>query len=235
MVYGVAYLSSRWVLRQPSWLLQSMLSMVGFAILLYAWGGLEGLRNIVLAWVIAALWSAGLNIVGQEVGWHRVILLHDMFVAGPLKPLHYLIGLFLVSLIFPCIELLILLPIALLLNALWDLLLAIVLGLPVLLSGITLGLTIVMRIEKPINVSAITNPIAWLLIILPPVYYPAWILPHQIRPIALLIPTSAAAEIVRQLVGMGASINILYPMTILFAWILIGTIMASKTIKWGLV
>ena len=48
-VYGIAYLTSRWIFRQPAWLIQSMLAIVGFAILLYAWGGVEGLKNIIVA------------------------------------------------------------------------------------------------------------------------------------------------------------------------------------------
>ena len=233
-IYGIAYLSSRWIIRQPVWLIQSTLSLIGFAVLLYAWGGLEGLKHIIIAWIIGGLWGTGVNIVGQEVGWHRMMYLHDMFIASPVKPVHYLIGVFTMSLTFPVIELLVMIPLAYMLNA-WNILfISLLMGLPVLLASIMLGLIIVMRVEKPINISAITNPISWLLVVLPPVYYPAWILPEQARIIALAIPTSAAAEIARQLTGLGTSINILYPTIIVATWVIAGIILASKTIKWGL-
>lgn len=49
-----------------------------------------------------------------------------------------------------------------------------------------------MRIKKPVKVSAITNPISWLLVILPPVYYPVSIIPEHLGPITLTPPTSSA-------------------------------------------
>ena len=233
-VLGIAYLTSRWVIRQPSWLIQSALSTVGFAILLYAWGGIEGLRNIIVAWVIGGLWSIGVNIVAQEVGWHRMMYLHEMLIASPIRPVHYLVGTFIMSLIFPVVGLVTIAPIAYLLSA-WGLMCwSLIMGLPVLLTGIMLGLAIVMRVERPVNISAITNPISWLLVILPPVYYPAWILPEPLRYVALAIPTSASAEIVRQLAGLGVSIDITYPIAVIAAWCSVSLLLASKTIKWGL-
>ena len=170
-VCGIAYLCSRWILRQPAWLIQNVLTLIGFSILLYAWGGVEGLRYIIIAWIIGGLWSTGVNIVAQEVGWHRMMYLHDMLIASPIKPVHYLIGMFITSLIFPVIGLLTMIPLAYILNAWNIMLISLIMGLPVLLTSIMVGLIIVMRIEKPVNISAITNPIAWLLVILPPVYY----------------------------------------------------------------
>lgn len=233
-VCGIAYLCSRWILRQPAWLIQNVLTLIGFSILLYAWGGVEGLRYIIIAWIIGGLWSTGVNIVAQEVGWHRMMYLHDMLIASPIKPVHYLIGMFITSLIFPVIGLLTMIPLAYILNAWNIMLISLIMGLPVLLTSIMVGLIIVMRIEKPVNISAITNPIAWLLVILPPVYYPAWILPQPLRYVALIIPTSASAEISRQLIGLGASISIWYPLTVITVWIIIGILLASRTIKWGL-
>ena len=234
IIYGVAYLDSRWIKRQPTWLLQSILSYIGFAVLLYAWGGVEGLRNLVLAMIISGLWSTGVNIVSQSVGWYRVSHVQDMFIASPVKPIHYIIGFFASAMIFPVTTILSILPIVYILNA-WNMvLLSLAIGLLVLLSGIMIGLYIVMSVEKPVNVSAITNPVSWLLVILPPVYYPASIIPEQLRLIALIPPTSAASEIIRQLTGLGTSVPIWYPATILCLWATIGVLLVSKTMKWGL-
>lgn len=233
-IFGIAYLTSRWIKRQPTWLLQSVLSYIGFAILLYAWGGITGLKNLIIAMLISGFWSVGVNIVGQEIGWARISGTQDMFIASPIKPLHFVIGIFIMSLIFPLIDLIALIPIVYILNAWNIMILALVIGLPVLLIGIMLGLIIVMRIRTPVNVSAITNPISWLLTILPPVYYPAWIIPEPARYIALTIPTSASAEIVRQLIGMGTSVPLWYPVIVVVLWITIGILTASKTIRWGL-
>mgnify|MGYP000082396449 CR=1 FL=1 len=233
-IYGIAYLASRWIFRQPAWLVQSVLTVVGFAILLYAWGGLEGLKNIIVAWIIGGLWSTGVNIVAQEVGWHRVSRLQDMLIASPIRPIHYLMGSFTSSLLFPMAGLASMIPLAFILNA-WNIvLLSLITGIVVLLISIMIGLAIVMRVERPVNVSAITNPIAWLLVIIPPVYYPAWILPEPLRYISLIVPTSASAEIVRQLAGLGVSVNILFPIIVVMIWVLISIVLSSRVIRWGL-
>ncbi len=237
IIYGIAYLESRWLKRQPTWILQSILSYIGFAVLLYAWGGLEGLRNLVVAMVIAGFWGTGVNIVAQSTGWNRVSRIQDMFIASPLGPLHYILGIFIFtsSLVFPLATMTAMLSIVGLVNAWRILLWSLAIGLPVLLVGIAIGLYVVMRIEKPVNVSAITNPISWLLVILPPVYYPSTILPGNLRPLSLIPPTSAAAEIVRQITGLTpATSTWWYPVMVLVAWASIGVILLSKTVKWGL-
>ncbi len=234
IVYGLLLLTSRWLRRQPTWLIQSTLSYIGFAVLLYAWGGIEGLKNVIIALVINGMWGTGVNIVAQDVGYYRLMRIQDMLIASPVKPYHYITAIFLSALAFPAASICVIIFIVGYINA-WAMLgFSLLVGLPVLLAGITLGLGIVLRIEKPVNVSAITNPISWLLSILPPVYYPAWLLPETIRPIALSLPTSAAAELARQFAGLGYSINPLYPVIVLIAWSIIGLLLASKTIRWGL-
>ncbi len=234
IVYGLLLLTSRWLRRQPTWLIQSTLSYIGFAVLLYAWGGIEGLKNVIIALVINGMWGTGVNIVAQDVGYYRLMRIQDMLIASPVKPYHYIVAIFLSALAFPATSIGVIVFVVGYINAWTALGFALLLGLPVLLAGITIGLSIVLRVEKPVNISAITNPISWLLSILPPVYYPAWLLPEALRPIALSLPTSAAAELARQLTGLGFSINPLYPMVVLVIWSTIGVLLATKTMKWGL-
>lgn len=234
IIYGLLILTSGIIRRQPTWLIQSTLSYIGFAVLLYAWGGINGLKNVIIALVINGMWGTGVNIVAQDVGYYRLMHIQDMLVASPIKPYHYIAAIFLSALIFPATSICVIIFIVGYINAWAMLVFSLLVGLPVLLSGITLGLGIVLRIEKPVNVSAITNPISWLLSILPPVYYPAWLLPETLRPIALSLPTSAAAELARQFTGLGYSINALYPALILIMWTVVGLVLASKTIRWGL-
>lgn len=233
MIYGVAYLTSRWIRRQPQWILQSALGYIGFAVLLYAWGGLKGLENLLVAMAIAGFWNTGVNIVAQNVGWYRIAKIQDMLIASPVTPLHYLVGLFLSSMAFPTAALAAAIPIAALLGAWGILLCSIAIGLVVLLLGVLLGLAIVLRVRNPVNVSAITNPIAWVLTILPPVYYPATVLPQVLRPIAMAVPTAAAAEIARQLSGMPPALPLWIPLASIATWCLAALIATSRIVKWG--
>ena len=229
------FLRSKFILRQPTWLLQSVLSYIGFAILLYVWGGVEGLRNLIIAMIVGGLWGTGINIVAQSVGWYRVSKVQEMFIVSPVGPIHYIVGTFLASIVFPLTALIALIPLIYVLNAWCVMIYSLLMGFTTLYVGIMVGLYIVLRVEKPMNVSAITNPISWLLTILPPVYYPASIIPNDtLRAISLLAPTSAAAEIARQLSGIKSIIDVSIPTTILTFWITLGTYLMIKSMKWGL-
>ena len=233
-IRGIAYLASRWIRRQPLWLVQDAFIVVGFAILMYIWGGVEGLKNVLVAWFISGSWGMGINFVSQSIGWDRQNRVMDMFIASPVKPMHYIIGYFISGLIFVAVDLMVMIPLIAYLNA-WNILFSSLVAVaPMLIVGTLVGLAIVMRIKKPTNISAITNPLQMLFIILPPVFYPAQVIPLNIRYFVLLIPTAAGAELARQLCGLSAWNNLWYPTIVLIAWVIIGVITSAKTVKWGM-
>ncbi len=47
---------------------------------------------------------------------------------------------------------------------------------------------------------------------LPPVFYPAYLLPSTLRYAVMVVPTAAAAELVRQVSGIGASVSAIVPL-----------------------
>ncbi len=233
-ISGVAYLASRWIRRQPIWLVQDLFIVIGFAIIMFVWGGLQGLKNVLVAWFISGAWGMGVNLVAQFIGWDKQGKVMDMFIASPVRPFHYVFGYFLSSLIFPVVDLAYMLVLIIYLNA-WTIVLAsLVAFLPLLLVSTLIGLAIVMRIKKPTNISAITNPLQMLLIIIPPVFYPASVIPETARYLVLLIPTAAGAEMARQLSGLSTWHNIWYPAAVLIAWVVIGIASSAKTVKWGM-
>lgn len=233
-ILGVAVLTSRWAVRQPAWLLQDALLLVAFGIILWAWGGVEAARSIVIAWIVGGMWSLGINLVGQEVGWSRVIGTLHMYVASPITPRIYMLGMLLgnISTIFP-IELAIITGIAYMLGSMELILAAMAAGLLLAPVSTMLGLSIAMRIRKPTNVSAITNPIAMVLMLLPPVFYPIAVVPGPLRPVALAIPTAAAAELARALAGYHNYYTTTEPLVALVLWALAAVVLASRTVKWG--
>ena len=233
-ISGVAYLASRWIRRQPIWLVQDLFVVIGFAVIMFVWGGLQGLKNVLVAWFIAGAWGMGVNLVAQFIGWDKQGKVMDMFIASPVRPFHYVFGYFISSLIFPVVDLAYMLILIIYLNA-WTIVLAsLVAFLPLLLISNLIGLAIVMRIKKPTNISAITNPLQMLLIILPPVFYPASVIPETARYFVLLTPTAAGAEIARELSGLSTWHNLWYPSVVLIAWVVIGIVSSAKTVKWGM-
>ncbi len=233
-ISGVVYLTSRWIRRQPLWLVQDLFIVVGFAILMFVWGGIAGLKNVLVAWFISGAWGMGVNLVAQSIGWDKQGKTMDMFIASPIKPFHYIFGYFLSSLIFLVADFLYMLPLVIFLDA-WGIVLASLIAVaPLLIISNLVGLSIVMRIKKPTNISAITNPIQMMLIILPPVFYPASVIPETARYFVLLIPTAAGAEIAREISGLSTWGNLWYPIGVLLGWVILGILTSSKTVRWGM-
>lgn len=232
-VLGVAALASRWVVRQPSWLIQDAVVALAFLIILYAWGGVEAARSVVAAWIVSGVWGAGVNAVGQEVGEARLFGMLDMFVASPVTPRQYLAGVLLASLplLAPSTAVLVLLAAPLgAMGLVAPSLAAALLLLPV---AVMTGLAIAMAVEKPTNIAAYTNPATILLTLLPPVFYPLKALPPWLRPAALLAPTASAAELARALAGYHNAYTWHIPLAALAAWNAAALAAARKLIRWG--
>ena len=234
MILGIAFLSTRWIKVQPMWLIQSFLITIGFFVLLYIWGGRYGVANYLIGAIIASMWSQGINIVAQDIAWYRIMRIYDMFVATELTPSAFILGVFVSSLAFVATGFAAYLPIAIAFNGFKYLALATLIGLGELAVSLLLGLAIALRVSVATNISAITNPISSILQILPPVFYPASMLPTAARYIAMACPTAAAAEIVRQVTGMGVAVPLWIPVVSLCAWLVAGFALSSRYMKWGL-
>lgn len=232
-VLGVAALESRWIIRQPAWLLQDLFLVAAFAILLWAWGGGYAARSVVIAWMIAGAWGLGVNMVGQIVGESRMTGLYGLYVASPLRPAEYLAGIMLSSLLPLPVSVAALTLLAGMLHAVGLVPAALAGGLMLLPSSVGLGLAIAMRVRKPTNIAAVTNPVTLVLTMLPPVFYPLRALPAALRPLALLVPTSAAAELARSLAGYLPAYSPQVPALVLAAWDVALVAAASRLIRWG--
>ena len=233
-IKGVTYLASRWIRRQPMWLVQDLFIVLGFAILMFVWGGIAGLKNVLVAWFISGAWGMGINLVAQSIGWDKQGKTMDMFIASPVRPYHYIFGYFVSSLVFMLADFIYMLPLIIFLNAWLIVLASLVAVAPLMVISNLVGLSIVMRIKKPTNISAITNPLQMMLIILPPVFYPVSVLPETLRYFVLVIPTAAGAEIARQLSGLSSWHNLWYPTVILAGWVVLGILASSRVVKWGM-
>ena len=232
-VLGVAALTSRWIIRQPVWLLQDMLTIIAFLVILYAWGGITAAKSLVIAWLVAGAWSLGVNMVGQEVGWSRINGTLSLYIASPVTPREYLLGTLLAQLLMLPVELAELLVLAAILHALDLVVPALLAALLLIPVSVFTGLAIAMAVKKPTNISALTNPVSMILIMLPPVFYPLRVLPHWLQPAALAVPTAAAAELARSLAGYMNAVSPTWPLAVLLVWALVAVAAARKTIRWG--
>ncbi len=233
-IIGVAVLSSRWIFRQPLWMFQSAIVIAGLFIMLTAWGGIEAIKNLALAFTIVGFWNDGLNIIAQTFGWSKIEKSYEMFIASSISIPEYYLGLTLGSLIFAIIDLIPSIIILYWLKLLSILPYLMILGIVALLIGSFLGLTIVLRIKNPTNISAVTNPISALTTILPPIYYPSILLPKPIAYTLVVVPTASLMEIARNLLGIKTLLTLTQGVIVLTVWIIVVVILLIKVIKWGL-
>ncbi|HWQ18061.1 MAG TPA: ABC transporter permease [Sulfolobales archaeon] len=211
-----------------------MLLIVSLLVILWVWGGIRGLGYAVTGWIILSAFSTGVNIMGQVVGWSRITRIIDLFIASPITPISYFAGSLLGSLTMFLIDAAIFTLIGLSTGYLSLVVYSLVSSLLVLPIGVLLGLSIVFRVRKPTNISAVTNPVSSILSFLPPVFYPASILPEPLNIIACLAPTAAGAELARALSGLGSPLDPLLLTAILLAWIAILIIISRRIILWSL-
>jgi len=233
-ILGVAVLTSRWIVRQPMWIVQDLMFLLGFTIIVYVWGRVGGLGYLLSGWIISTGFAIGVNAVGQEVGYHRIMRVLDMIIASPISPRVYILGTTLGTTVFALAEI----PVVLLMGFItgyWKLLAySLLASLTLMPLGILIGLIIVFAVKKPMNISAITNPIITLLTFIPPVLYPATIIPEPLRYIALIPPTAAATQIARILGELETAVNPIAPLAIITAWLVTTIILANRLVKWNL-
>lgn len=234
-ILGVAVLNGKWVQRQPLWVFQGFIMVLGLAITLFAWGSEAALRNLVIAYFVTGAWSLGLNIVAQIIGWDRVHLFYESYVASPITLPAYFMGAILASLPFFLVNVAPAIVLALLLQ------MDISFLAPVLfLSAISIALgtftslAVILRLKNPTNISAITNPLNTLTTILPPVYYPLTSIPSIWRELALIVPTVSLMELSRWFAQIPVSCNLVFPIISLLSWLITVTILVGRRLKWGL-
>lgn len=234
-ILGIAVLNGKWVLRQPLWIFQSFIGVIGMTITLFAWGSNLALSNLVVAYLVIGSWGLGLNIVAQTIGWNRVDHVYESYVASPITLPIYFVGTILGSMPFFSAHLSTAIVISILCRM--DLAfvpIALLLSLISLILGAFLSLSIILRLRNPTNISAITNPLNTLTTILPPIYYPLSFLQPELRHLALVVPTVPLMEIGRWLAEVPTGQDLALSFTSMIAWVVIVTVLVAKKLRWGL-
>jgi len=233
-ILGIAVLNGKWILRQPLWLVQSVIAVLGMTITLFAWGSNLALNNLVVAYLIVGSWSLGLNIVAQTIGWNRVDHVYESYVASPISLPIYFTGTIIGSMPFFSTHLTTAVVVSLLCRMDMTFIpIVLLLALIALILGAFLSLSIILRLKNPTNISAITNPLQTLTTILPPIYYPLTFIHPPLRQLAMALPTVPLMEIGRWLASLPTGLNLAFSLVSLISWIAIVTALVAKKLKWG--
>jgi len=234
-ILGIAVINGKWILRQPLWIVQSFIGVIGMTITLFAWGNNPALSNLVIAYLIVGSWSLGLNIVAQTIGWQRVDHVYEAYVASPISLPIYFTGTIIGSMPFFSAHLTTAIAVSLLCKMDISFVpIVLLISLVSLILGAFLSLSIILRLKNPTNISAITNPLQTLTTTLPPIYYPLTFVQPTLRELALIMPTVPLMEIGRWIASMPTGLNLAFSLVSLVAWIAIVTLLVAKKLKWGL-
>ncbi|HVH15150.1 MAG TPA: ABC transporter permease [Candidatus Angelobacter sp.] len=186
--------------------------------------------------LLLILSTVGTGLAGDATWYRLETKLQDFFVASPVNQLGYLLGIAFAGLFFASPALIVLLP------------LLVYIGLPLItLPTVLLSLAGVWLFSSAIGylVSTFTSNLrnGWqsgLLLsvivgILPPVFYPAEILPNNILLVTYAIPTTNAALLIRYAMGNNPTLPYWSPLT---GWLLIAVSLAialavtSRVARW---
>ncbi|BAD84420.1 ABC-type multidrug transport system, permease component [Thermococcus kodakarensis KOD1] len=231
-IISIAYLNITGLLRSPLWIVPQILTPIAMVLILFIFGG----KDLALYALVGALVALT---VSTSISLSRLVVLlkfigfQDIFVASPVSPVEYMLGLALSRLLGALPSLLIFMGVLAYLGVLTFSNLAFVVGIIIfswLLSSL-LAFTISTNIKNVVHVDALSSLLSMTLVLIPPVYYPLSRLPAIFQKLALLIPTTYIAELMRIVFGLSNSSASLYA-TGAAIYTLAFFALVAKNMKW---
>ena len=192
------------ILRDP--MILFILSLISFlpVFFLFLFSGGQAALPALVGAVVLSLAFVGMG-VAQSVyfnkHWFRF---QDILVASPVSPLSYAFGLALSTLIAASPALVLSFGILLLSRPIGPLafLLVIAVSLLMWLAMVFVGYVIGLTTKNTRRANSIPQVLGFLLGFLPPVYYPVSLLPGFLQPVAMLVPSTHAAQLAKFYFGM---------------------------------
>ena len=202
----------------------------------YMFGGTANLAGALVGAFVSSAPALALFASAQDINFDNYTKLRQIFVSKPINPISYVLGASLSALVFSAPSILLFAGLMLQrgLFTFQTALLAfgvMLLGWVVVSSaGFTLSGYLINA--SPYKMNSIINLLAFGMIYLPPVYYPASSL-GSLSWIAALIPVSAAAEVVRSLAGLVPmdGLTLLSSIALLVQGVLFTTVFVSRS-RW---
>ena len=227
----IGLLDSLPLLRDP--MLLVVLSLISFlpVFFLVLFGGVvAGLPALVGA-IVLTLAFIGLFAAQSVYFYKHWFRFQDMFVASPVSPISYTLGLSLSTLFSSSPSVLLALGILMWLAPVGVVPVLAVLAVSALLwiSMVFAGFAIGASTKNTRRANSLPQILGFVIGFLPPVYYPLSFLPAEIRPFALLIPSTQAAQLAKNYFGLVTPA--LSDFDVLFGWVYL----VAFTVLMGLV
>jgi len=184
------------------WPISSLVTPLSIVVLLTMFGGEVGLRLSLAGGLIWSIASNGIGLIGDAAFYRLELKFQHMLVASRVTPVVYALGLALSILVYSLPGVILFICLLLYAASVLDPLSLIVALFLLWISTAGLGFTISTLFKDMRYTWAVSNILSFLLGIVPPVYYPATLLPDPFVHVAMMVPTSAAGVLIHHSVGI---------------------------------
>jgi ABC-2 type transport system permease protein len=199
----IAYMTGvLWLRRNPTSLIFTAISPFSLLFVLFVISGGQYVHLAIAGSLVMALVGYGLAL-GQDISFYKTeYKVQDVFVASPVSPLTYMMGLALSELLFG-------LPALIALASLVMFFGGSVLSIPLLVATIllvwgsmsTMGFFLSSHMLHMRNATQVISFVNVLLAVLPPVFYTLNNIPEVVRPLAYAVPTTHASLMLQYIMG----------------------------------
>ena len=231
----IAYMTGvLWLRRNPMSLVFTAISPFSLLFVLFVISGGQYIHFAVAGSLVMALVGYGLAL-GQDISFYKTeYKVQDVFVASPVSPLTYMVGLALSELLFGLPALIVLATLVVYFGSVFSIPLLIATILLIWGAMSAMGFFLSSHMLHMRNATQVISFVNVILAVLPPVFYSMDLMPEVLRPLAYAVPTTHASLMLQDIMGISppADWSLEFGFTIQIAYLLAFITLAKTKALW---
>lgn len=199
----IAYMTGvLWLRRNPMSLVFTAISPFSLLFVLFVVSGGQYIHFAVAGSLVMALVGYGLAL-GQDISFYKTeYKVQDVFVASPVSPLTYMVGLALSELLFGLPALIVLATLVVYFGSVFSIPLLVATILLIWGAMSAMGFFLSSHMLHMRNATQVISFVNVILAVLPPVFYSMDVMPDVLRPLAYAVPTTHASLMLQDIMGI---------------------------------
>jgi ABC-2 type transport system permease protein len=199
----IAYMTGvLWLRRNPMSLVFTAISPFSLLFVLFVVSGGQYIHFAVAGSLVMALVGYGLAL-GQDISFYKTeYKVQDVFVASPVSPLTYMVGLALSELLFGLPALIVLATLVVYFGSIFSIPLLVATILLIWGAMSAMGFFLSSHMLHMRNATQVISFVNVILAVIPPVFYSMDIMPEVLRPLAYAVPTTHASLMLQDIMGI---------------------------------
>jgi ABC-2 type transport system permease protein len=202
-VFLIAYMTGvLWLRRNPMSLVFTAISPFSLLFVLFVVSEGQYIHFAVAGSLVMALVGYGLAL-GQDISFYKTeYKVQDVFVASPVSPLTYMVGLALSELLFGLPALIVLATLVVYFGSVFSIPLLVATILLIWGAMSAMGFFLSSHMLHMRNATQVISFVNVILAVLPPVFYSIDVMPEVLRPLAYAVPTTHSSLMLQYIMGM---------------------------------